>query len=193
MEFKKLVKSRRSCRAFESSQVTDGQLAFILESGQWAPSPLNLQPWQFIVITREDLKAQIKKISEEARRAVIDNGGPGWVAKYDMNFIEQAPVLIAVVVDPAKGGLGRFFDQPHGAMQAASSCIQNMMLAASDMGLESLWFTFFAPEKLQQVLDIPRELEIAGILPIGKSKAPLKAPPRKKPKVHRQRYLRVAE
>ena len=191
MEFKELVKARRSCRAFDGSQVTEEQLSFILEAGQWAPSPLNLQPFEFIIITDKNVKAQVKKIGEEARQAVIDSGGPGWAAKYDMGFIEEAPVLIAIVVDPSKGGLGSFFDQKYGAMQAASSCIQNMMLAASDLGLESLWFTFFTPKKLQEAVDIPRDLEIAGVLPIGKPKEPLKAPPRKEPKVHRQRYLKM--
>ncbi len=191
MEFKELVKARRSCRAFDDSEVTEEQLSFILEAGQWAPSPLNLQPFEFIIITDKDLKNEIKKIGEEAKQAVVDNGGPGWAAKYDMDFIEKAPVLIVIVVDPAKGGLGSFFDQKYGAMQAASSCIQNMMLAASDMGLESLWFTFFAPQKLQAALDIPQDLSIAGVLPIGKAKEPLKAPPRKTPKVHRQRYQKM--
>ncbi len=192
MEFRELVKARRSCRAFENTPVTDEQLSSILEAGQWAPSPLNLQPWEFIVITDEQLKIQIKELAEEARQSVVDNGGPGWAGKYGMDFIETAPVLVAVVVDPAKAGLGSFFGQPYGAMQAASACIQNMMLAASDLRLESLWFTFFAPQKMQAALDIPENLEIAGLIPIGKPKDELKAPPRKAAKIHQQRYSQSA-
>ena len=191
MEFKELVKARRSCRAFDSTAVTEEQLSYILEAGQWAPSPLNTQPWEFIIISDESLKAQVKKIGEEARQAVIDNGGPGWAAKYGMDYIAEAPILAVVTVDPKKGGLGSFFGQKYGAMQAASACIQNMMLAASDLGLETLWFTFFEPQKLQQALNIPPHLEIAGVLPIGKPKDPPKAPPRKDAKVHRQRYQQM--
>jgi nitroreductase len=188
MEFKTLVKARRSCRAFESSAVADEQLAAIFEAGQWAPSPLNAQPWEFIVISDEAVKAQVRKISEAARQAVLDEGGPGWAAKYGMDFLQEAPVMVVVTVDPGKGGLGGFFGQKHGALQAGSACIQNMLLAASDMGLEALWFTFFDPDKLRQALDIPQHLEIAGILPIGKPKESLKTPPRKAPQVHYQRY-----
>ena len=191
MEFRELVKARRSCREFDSAAVTEEQLSYILEAGQWAPSPLNAQPWEFIVISDESLKSQVKKIGEEAKQAVIDNGGPGWAAKYGMDFIEEAPILVVVTVDPKKGGLGSFFGQKHGAMQAASACIQNMMLAASDLNLETLWFTFFEPQKLQEVLDIPPQLEIAGVLPIGKPKEPPKAPPRKEAKVHRQHYQKA--
>ena len=188
MEFKELVKARRSCRAFDSAAVTDEQLAYILEAGQWAPSPLNAQPWEFIIITDADLKARVKEIGEEAKQAVLDSGGPGWAAKYGMDYLEEAPVLVVITVDPKKGGLGSFFGQTYGAMQGASACIQNMMLAASDLGLETLWFTFFEPQKLQEALDIPENLEIAGVLPIGKPKDTLKAPPRKEAKIHQQRW-----
>ena len=101
--------------------------------------------------------------------------------------------MVVVTVDPKKGGLGSFFGQKYGAMQAASACIQNMMLAASDLGLETLWFTFFEPQKLQQALDIPQHLEIAGVLPIGKPRETIKAPPRKQASVHQQRYQKSEE
>jgi nitroreductase len=97
-------------------------------------------------------------------------------------------VFIVVVFDPSKGGLGVFFNQPHGALQAVSACVQNMMLAAADQGLGSLWFTFFDPADLQSVLNIPENLEIAGVIPIGKPKGEMKAPPRKEPVVHKDRY-----
>ncbi|UCH19730.1 MAG: nitroreductase family protein [Deltaproteobacteria bacterium] len=190
MEFKELVKARRSCRSFDTSALTDDQLNAILEAGQWAPSPLNLQPWQFIIVTDPEIKAGIKAIAEEARQGVVDQGGPGWVNKYPMDFIAEAPVLIVVVVDPAKGGLGTFFGQQYGALSASCACVQNMMLAAADMGLGSLWLTFFDPEKLRDLLDIPANLEVTGVLPIGKPKGEMEAPPRKPPKVHQQRFTK---
>ena len=188
MEFKDVVKTRRSCRAFESSTVSEEQVATIIETGQWAPSPLNLQPWEFIVITDPEVKVRIREAGEAARQSVIDGGGPGWAGKYSMAFIEEAPVLIVVVSDPAKGGLGAYFDQQYGAMQAASACVQNMMLAAAEVGLDSLWFTFFSPDTLRTILNIPDSKEIAAVIPLGKPKDPIKAPPRKAPKVYRNRY-----
>ena len=44
MEFKDVVKSRRSCRAFEADPIPQDQLAAILEAGQWAPSPMHALP-----------------------------------------------------------------------------------------------------------------------------------------------------
>jgi nitroreductase len=188
MEFKDLVKVRRSCRAFESTIVSDDQVTAILEAGQWAPSPLNLQPWEFIVITDPAVKTKIRESAEDARQQVVDGGGPGWAGKYAMTFIEDAPVLIVVVCNPAKGGLGSFFNQNLGAMQAASACVQNMMMAAADMGLGTVWFTFFDPDSLSGVLNIPENLEIAGVIPIGSPSGASETPPRKVAKVHNNLY-----
>ena len=105
-----------------------------------------------------------------------------------MEYLKGAPVFIVVVFDPSKGGLGVFFNQPHGALQAVSACVQNMMLAAADQGLGTLWFTFFDPAKLQALLGIPEKFEVAGVILIGKPAEDAKAPPRKEPVVHTDRY-----
>ncbi len=188
MEFKEVVKSRRSCRAFEPDPVSQDQLAAIMEAGQWAPSPMNALPWEYIIITDVKVKAQIREVSEAAKQAVLDGGGPGFAAKYDMTFLEQAPVIIAVVFDPTKKGLGDFFNQKHGALQAASACVENMMLAAAEYGLGTLWFTWFDPEKMQAALNVPENLEIAALIPLGKPKGDVKAPPRPEPRIHREGF-----
>ena len=188
MNFETLSQVRRSCRSFESAPIPGNRLTAIIKAGQWAPSPLNLQPWEFIVISDPETKALIRKIGEDARQEVVDSGGPGWAGKYEMAFLEEAPVLVVVLIDMSKGGLGDHFGQKYGALQAGSACVQNMMLAAADMGIGSLWFTFFRPEKLKAALSLPEHLEIAAVVPFGKSKQMMKAPPRKNPVVYQQRY-----
>ena len=184
MEFEKLVKERRSVRSFEKASPSETQLAGILEAGRWAPSPLNLQPWEFILIDDPQLKAQIHMVGEDAKGEVKEKEGPSWAAGYEMDFLKEAPLLVVVLVDTSRGGLGGYFGQEHGAMQAASACVQNILLACADMGLGALWFTFFRPEKLRPVLNIPENYEIAGIIPIGKPGGSTKSPPRKNPKIH---------
>ena len=193
MEFNALVKARRSCRLFEMSPVSEEQLAAVLDAGRWAPNPLNLQPWEFITIRDPETKSRIKKIAEDAKQRVLEEGGPEWAAKYSAGFLEDAPVLVIVVFDPSKGGLGNFFGQKYGALQAASACVQNMLLAATDLGLGTLWFTWFEPDKLQELLNIPENLEIAAVVPIGIPKDPMKVPPRKDPKIHRESYEKGVE
>jgi len=191
MEFKEVVKARRSCRSFESTEIPDHTIAAILEAGNWAPSPLNMQPWEFLVVTNPLKKAEVRKVAEAARQKVTASGGPGWVSKYGLDFIEKAPVLIVILFDPSQGGLGKFFGQNQGAISAAASCVQNIMLAAADLGLGTLWFTFFNPEDMRTCLGVPATLEVAGVIPMGRATSAVKAPPRKDPKVHREFYGRT--
>jgi nitroreductase len=97
-------------------------------------------------------------------------------------------MLIAVLYDPQKGGLGSYFNNPHGALSAAAAAIQNLMLTATDLGLGTLWFTFFDPVKMRQALEAPENLEVAGVIPVGAPKGETKKPPRKPAKVFSQRY-----
>lgn len=188
MEFKELVKKRRSCRSFKTSPISDQQIRSLLEAGCWAPSPLNLQPWEFIIIKDKEIKTRIRNMADKAIQNVIDAGGPSWVKRYDTSFLEKAPLLIAVLGDLSRAGLGKYFGQKYGAIQAASACIQNMMLAAEEMGFGTLWFTFFNPEDIRPILDIPPKLEIAGIIPLGIPDKEIKPPPRKDPKIYLNRY-----
>jgi nitroreductase len=66
-----------------------------------------------------------------------------------------------------------------------------MLLAASELGFGTLWFTWFEPDRLRAVLNVPENLEIAAVVPIGLPKDSMKAPPRKEPKIHRERYQKA--
>ena len=188
MDFSELVKKRRSCRGFDKTLVSKENIDALIDAAQWAPSPLNMQPFQFITVTDATLKAQIQKAGLEAKQTVVDNNGPAWAGKYPMGFVADAPLIIVVVYDPDKGGLGSYFGMPHGALQAASAAIQNMMLKAAELGMDSLWFTIFNPSSLRPVLDIPDSLDVAGAVLIGKPAMTTKTPGRKTPVVHEQTF-----
>lgn len=184
MEFNVLVKKRRSYRIFKDEPVTREQIETIVTAGQWAPSPLNQQPFQFIAVTDPALMAGIQKAGVAAKQAVVEQGGPDWAQKYPMDFVGTCPLILVVVSDPSQGGLGNYFNQPYGALQSASACIQNMMLMAADLNLGSLWFTFFDPGEVKQLLKIPQELDVAGAVMIGAPAAEAKVPPRRPPRIH---------
>ena len=62
------IKERRSCRNFSSEPVSEEALERILEAANWAPSPLNSQPWEFIVVTNKKVKAKIFSEAERCRK-----------------------------------------------------------------------------------------------------------------------------
>lgn len=190
MEFKDVLHARRSCRAFTDQPIGEEEIGRLISACQWAPSPLHLQPWEFIVITDPAVKGRVRQLAEQAKAAVVAADGPSWAAKYPLDFLDQSPVLIVVLFNPAKGGLGVHFNQPHGALQAASAGIQNMMLAGAEQGLGSLWFTFFDPDALAAELAVPDKLSLAGVIPFGHVADWPKAPPRKEARIYREAYGR---
>ena len=49
-ELMELIKGRRSVRKYEERDVTEADLATVLESVQWAPSWANTQCWEVVVV-----------------------------------------------------------------------------------------------------------------------------------------------
>jgi len=139
------------------------------------------------------IRTQDRLLRHFSWQKVTASGGPGWAAKYGLDFIEEAPVLVAVLFDPSQNGLGGHFGQAQGAIAAAAACVQNILLAAADMGLGTLWFTFFHPEEMRACLGVPANLEVAGVIPMGRVKGTIKSPPRKQAKVHRESYGRTQQ
>ena len=179
MEFVEVLRARTSCRAFKVDPVAAETVTAILEAGCAAPSALNQQPWKFTVITDPERISTIAAHSATVRDRLAEDSGQGWVAKYDPTFVGQAPVLIAVTATPKKIGLGAFLGETAAHVKAASACIQNMLLAAADRGLGSVWFTMYDQEELADMLGIDEGWEIVGLLPLGVPAAEGKQPPRK--------------
>jgi len=174
------IETRTSCRQFQAQGVDRQTVQKILSAAGRAPSPLNAQPWQFIVITSNVIKEKIHAESDRCRKWAIEKSGWKWLAKYKIDFLLQAPVLVAVVGDPKKTGMDMFQQEGSvGYQLACAAAIQNMMLAAHALGLGSLFFTFFDKGQMRSILDIPEEKTPVAIVCLGKPDGPLKPVPRK--------------
>jgi len=184
-----LLEARKSCRSFQSEVLLKPEeIKMIIKAGQQAPNPLNQQPWSFVVITADEIKKKLRQAGEKAKQAVLDNGGPGWVGGFSIDFIEEAPLVIAVLVDPRKGGLGDYFNQPAGSIQAGSACMLNMMLAATTLGFGTLWFTFFDLAEVRPIISVPDNLEIVGLLFVGKAAGDVPSSRRRDPVMYADHF-----
>ncbi|RTL22482.1 MAG: nitroreductase family protein [Burkholderiales bacterium] len=103
---------RRTVRDFDSRPVPREVIEQCLLAAGTAPSGANQQPWHFAVITRPELKQQIRVAAEEEERAFYSGRAPQeWLQALsplgtDANkpFLEEAPVLIAIFAQ--KYGVG---------------------------------------------------------------------------------------
>ena len=167
------IKERRSCRNFLPDQVSEDTLEKILEAAIWAPSPLNSQPWEFIVITNKEVKENIFSESERCRKWALEKSGWKWLGDYQINFLQTAPVILAVIGDPKKTGVDMFMEEGRVAYQAAcAAAIQNIHLAAHSFGLGSLWFTLFDKKAMRVILGIDPEKIPLALICLGKPGSP---------------------
>ena len=180
MDLFSAIDTRTSCRQFLPDPVDRATIEKILAAGIRAPSPLNTQPWQFIVITSPSIKQAIHEEAERCREWAIETSGWKWLKNYQADFLVKAPVLVAVVGDPQKSGVDMFQeDGPVGYLLACAAAIQNMLLAAHALDLGSLFFTFFDKKRMRRILDVPDTKTPVALVCIGRPESNANPVPRK--------------
>ena len=180
MELFAAIRDRRSCRAFSPEPVDEAIINRLLETAGWAPSPLNAQPWQFIVITGEEKKMALFEEADRCRRWAVEESGWKWLDSYSVDFLKKVPVIVAVVGDPKKTGVDML--QPDGSVgyqHACAAAVQNMLLAAHALGLGSLWFTLYDRGAVRKILEISEDKTPIALVCIGKPEKSLATVPRK--------------
>ncbi len=180
MDLYTAMKERRSCRNFLPDPIDQNTIEKILEAATSAPSPLNSQPWEFLVITNKEVKEKVFAEADRCRKWALEKSGWKWLEPYQVTFLRSAPVVIAVVGDPKKTGVDMFMEEGTVAYQAAcAAAIQNLHLAAYAEGLGSLWFTLFEKKSLREILGIDSAKTPVALICLGKPASPPKPVPRK--------------
>jgi nitroreductase len=136
------IAARRSIRAFKEEELPEEALARILIAASQAPSGKNRQPWRFVVI-RGEKRAEMVGILREAIAASRSRGEDTGSAEWTANVMEQAPLTVFVFnpygIDPwLEHSTDQIF-QELVDVQSIGAAIQNMLLAATDLGIGSLW------------------------------------------------------
>jgi nitroreductase len=160
MDVFEAIAKRRSIRSFTDQPVPDDVQRCILEAGTRAPSAGNMQAWEFVIVK-----------DPAARRLLVDCTDAGNTARngvFTQEWIMQAPVVVVVCYD-VKRMTGRYGTKGRTLMTIMDCmlCVENMALAATALGLGSCCVVGFYPDRLKQVLPIPKEITPLLLLPLG--------------------------
>ncbi|MGD8399130.1 MAG: nitroreductase [Anaerolineae bacterium] len=142
MNTRDAIAARRSIRRFRSDPIPDDVIDAILTAATQAPSGKNRQPWRFVVVSGERCAEMVRVMREGIANAKARGEDPG-SSEWTASVMEQAPVTIFVFnphgMHPwLAHSIGQMF-QAVVNIQSIGAAIQNMLLAAQDLGIGSLW------------------------------------------------------
>lgn len=133
------IRTRRGIGKMTAQRPTRAQIETILEVATHAPNHHNTQPWQFFVLAGESRK-ELGKIMAESLAAKLEDTtsekAQGMLQKEAFK-LQRSPVVIAVA--SLKPIAPNVVDIEN--VEAVSAGVQNMLLAAHELGLASMWRT----------------------------------------------------
>ena len=179
-----IIRHRRSVRVYKTGKVSDQQLETILEAARWAPSGANTQPWEFIVTRDRKKMKRVREIyANEWRERKRED--PVHYKGLKKDYVGDVSVLVLACADARTKQVYLTTRQPadrEKLFQASvANSVEQMMLAAASMNLGTVWVSVrqeVEPE-LRELFNVPDELRLLWVVPIGHASSWPKAKPRR--------------
>lgn len=139
-----ILKSRRSIRKYKEQPVEEEKIQKCLDAARWAPSASNKQPWEFLIVTDEDIRKKLSTIHPYAK------------------FIAKSPVVFVPLTNP----------EIHAKYHMSDTALATLqyMIEAHSLGLGTCWAgvidTSFEQE-IRELLGIPLHLNVLGLVATG--------------------------
>lgn len=142
MELIEALLSRRSIRKYKNQNIEIDILQKILKAAMYAPSAMNLQPWQYVVINdRNVLNETLKSIPHA-------------------ELLKQTPAAILICGDK------EIEKNESWMIQNCSAAIQNILLASHGLGIGSCWIAIHGIQEIVNNVCIQFNLP-ENIIPIS--------------------------
>ncbi|MFC3885669.1 5,6-dimethylbenzimidazole synthase [Bacillus songklensis] len=168
----KAIYSRRDIRSFLPNPVPVETIHKILDAAHHAPSVGFMQPWNFILISSQEIKERLAWAADKERRALAihyEGEKENKFLSLKIEGLKEAPYTICVTCDPTRGGshvLGRN-SIPETDILSTACAIQNMWLAACAEGLAMGWVSFYKKNDIRDILGIPPHIDPIALMSIG--------------------------
>ncbi len=149
MNLDKAIKMRHSVRKFSSKKPDWRDIIEAIDSVRYAPMAGGNFSLKFILV---DDKKEIEKISESCQQ----------------DFIKSAHYVVVACSNKSRtmNAYGKEAGEIY-ARQQAGAAIENFLLKIQDFGLESCWVGYFVESQVKDTLDIPKDMDVDAILPVG--------------------------
>ena len=153
-DFLDFLKSRSSVRSYKNDHLTEDEIEYILSCAGTAPSAGNLESWDVIVVTDNEVKAALAQ------------------AAFDQEHVEQAGAIFVVCANYVRS-MSRYGERGilYGLEDATIACTC-MMLAAHAKKLHSCWTGAFDDDEVRGILALPQHIRPITLLAVGRGYPP---------------------
>ena len=173
-----LLRGRRSVRSYQARPVARELIEQILEAARWAPSPHGRQPWRFVVLTRQEPKLLLaERMGTTWRQNLEMDGQTSEIVNIRLEKSRQRILEAPVIIIPCLylEDMDRYPDEKRQAdettmaMQSLGAAIQNMLLMAYDLGLDTGWMCapLFCPDIVCDALHLDKRLIPQALITVG--------------------------
>lgn len=150
-ELMKVIKTRASVRQFADNPIEVEKVShMLLDAAMAAPTAMNKQPWEFIVISDPEI---MKRMGKEFKNASA------------LSTAQLAIIVCGNMKEAIEGESREFW------VQDCSAATENLLLMAHSMGLGAVWCGIYPSkertELLQKFLNLPENIVPLNIIPIG--------------------------
>jgi nitroreductase len=183
--FMEAMDFRHACKIFdETKKISDEDMNYILEAARKSPSSFGMEPWKFLVITNEELKAKLRPVCWNQIQitscshlvvilAAIDDVKPEFGVverKFRRREMpqEKLDMYLGLYSSHLKNTLSS--DENILAWTAKQTYIAlgNMMSAAAIKGIDSCPIEGFEKEKVEEILALDtKKYQLSVIVPFG--------------------------
>ncbi|MDA8410750.1 MAG: nitroreductase family protein [Treponema sp.] len=168
-DFFETAAHRSSVRSFAPQPIEPGEWEKLLRAAMAAPSAVNRQPWEFIIIEN---RATLDALAEALPYAKMARHAPG---------------AVLVCADPLRAHQGKV---EYAVLDASAAC-ENLLLAADALGLGAVWTAVYPQADRQAVvrklLGIPEGIIPLALVPVGHPKGEQRPQDKYKPElIHRE-------
>lgn len=149
MDLYDIVKNRRTVYSFSPRKVDEELIIKLLDAAHLAPAAGGIHEYEFVVVTEQQKKDKISEL------CLTPN-------------INSAPFIIIVICNPSK--LKTVFDEEETntfCIENAALAIENILLYAAQQGLGSAWIATMQQKGIKNLLGIPDNYLIRGVIPVG--------------------------
>ncbi len=191
INFKTAIESRRAARSFKPDRIPPAILAEILRLGVRSPSGFNLQPWRFIVVQDVASKEKLKTCAFDQRQVV--EAPVVLICCGDRRATQPENIEAVIELGKSAGGmndnLANYLRQAIPQLFENRPCFESLetwtnrhtmlavahlMLAAQSFGVDSCPMEGFAAIKVKEAFQIPEEVDVCCLLPLGYAAEPFK-------------------